>query len=150
MGPMRHFFFVLIVVLEGFFFILPKVIGIRQGSSYDHIVNGSTEIIVVGDSVAFGYGLESSESWPSILFEQLKEQNIKISVRNRAVSGNGTTEMERERHTIEKVSKQNKRPLVLVMMGHNDFIGHGWRSWSSQNSGENLSSINTNPTYETY
>ena len=43
-----------------------------------------------------------------------------------------------ERHTIEKVSKGNKRPLVLVMMGHNDFIGHGWRSWSSQNNGKYL------------
>ncbi len=134
-----------LVVLEGFFFILPKIIGIRQGSSYDHIVNGSTEIIVVGDSVAFGYGLESSESWPSVLFEQLKEQNIQVSVRNRAVSGNGTTEMGRERHTIEKVSKGNKRPLVLVMMGHNDFIGHGWRSWSSQNNGKNIPTSNTNP-----
>ena len=108
-------------------------------------VSAVSEIIVVGDSVAFGYGLEPGESWPSVLFEQLKEKKIQVSVRNRAVSGNGTMEMERERHTIEKVSKLNKRPLVLVMMGHNDFIGHGWRSWASQGNGTSVPSINTNP-----
>ena len=133
-----------LVVLEGFFHFTKKL------SVFDKVL--PTIILLMVQQrlslLAILLPLGMDLSLPrvgQVFFEQLKEQNIQVSVRNRAVSGNGTTEMGRERHTIEKVSKGNKRPLVLVMMGHNDFIGHGWRSWSSQNNGKNIPTSNTNP-----
>ena len=54
-----------------------------------------------------------------------------MSVYNRAVSGMDSSEMlQRERHTLNKISKDGKRPIALVMIGHNDLVSVGYRNWS--------------------
>lgn len=46
---------------------------------------GKRRILVVGDSVSFGWGVEGHESWPALLVGELEARGIKVEVLNAAV-----------------------------------------------------------------
>ena len=124
------FFFALL--LEGILALIPLVLGFQQRGAYEHILQGGTAIITLGDSVTYGYGLKTTESWPSQLEASLHTKGAQVSVINRAVSGMDSTEaVQREIRTIEEIAAKGTRPVVLVMLGHNDLAGPGWRQWSA-------------------
>ena len=122
---------VFLVALELILSFVPSWMGARQEGTYDHITSGGSALVALGDSVTFGYGVEAGESWPEQLYQQLGQRGTDISVYNRAVSGMDSNEMlQRERHTLNKISSEGKRPIALVMIGHNDLVSVGYRNWS--------------------
>lgn len=125
-------FFLFVLLLEGILALIPLVLGFQQRGAYDHILKGGTAIITLGDSVTYGYGLKPTESWPSQLERKLQSKGAHVSVINRAVSGMDSTEaVQREVKTIQDIANRGTRPVVLVMLGHNDLAGPGWRQWSA-------------------
>ncbi|MBF4694391.1 GDSL-type esterase/lipase family protein [Fusibacter ferrireducens] len=74
-------------------------------------------IVCIGDSLTFGYGVKASESWVSVLSVKLGMKII-----NKGVPGNTTTEM--KNRFIKDVI--NCRPdKVLIMGGTNDLFLKG-------------------------
>ena len=120
-----------LLLVEAVLMMLPSWMGHQQKEAYKEILGGQTALLALGDSVTFGYGVEQGESWPEQLFQQLEARSAPLSVYNRAVSGMDSKEMtQRELHTITSIAQKGQRPVALVMIGHNDLVGVGYRSWS--------------------
>jgi lysophospholipase L1-like esterase len=112
--------------------LVPRLLGVRQEGQYDGILGGGTVLYCLGDSVTFGSGVEKHESWPAQLGQQLAERGARIQVVNQGVSGMDTKViLQRERHNVEEAAAKGTRPVALMMAGHNDLIGLGWREWKA-------------------
>ena len=125
-------FFVFLLILEGLLSLTPLILGFSQRGAYDQILKGGSTIICLGDSVTYGYGLEPEESWPKQLESSIQKKGAQVSVINRAVSGMDSTEaLQREARIIQDIASKGSRPVVLLMIGHNDLAGQGWRQWKA-------------------
>ena len=51
---------------------------------------GNNSILIYGDSISAGYGMERESQWSESLKTLLSERGFKISVHNRSVSGETT------------------------------------------------------------
>ena len=126
-----------LLLVEGLLATIPFALGFQQRGRYDQILQGGTTIVCLGDSVTYGYGLAPHESWPARLQSSLREAGAQITVINRAVAG---TDSQEARTTnlpeIQKLTEKTPRVIVLLMIGHNDLAGAGWRKWSSKSEAE--------------
>lgn len=86
-------------------------------------------VLVIGDSLSAGYGIDSKQSWVSLLEERLKEKNI--SVINASISGDTTAG---GRTRLPKLLEQHQPSWVLIELGAND----GMRGLSLKSMRENL------------
>ena len=91
-------------------------------------------IVVFGDSLSAGYGIEIKESWSSLLQSRLKEQGYKHEVINASISGE-TTEGGATR--IDSVLKKFSPVLVILELGGND----GLRGFPPERIKKNLEKI---------
>ena len=91
-------------------------------------------IVVFGDSLSAGYGIEIKESWSSLLQSRLKEQGYKHEVINASISGE-TTEGGATR--IDSVLKKFSPVLVILELGGND----GLRGFPPERIRKNLEKI---------
>ncbi|HJT79603.1 MAG TPA: arylesterase [Chthoniobacterales bacterium] len=73
-------------------------------------------ILVFGDSLSEGYLLRSSETWPMVLVEKLRDAGLRFEVVNASQSGGTTT------GGLARLSAQLKRPvdIFIVQLGIND------------------------------
>ena len=62
----------------------PSIIAARSDSS------GMKRILVLGDSLSAGFGLKSSQAWPALITDKLREAGLSFEVTNASQSG-GTT-----------------------------------------------------------
>jgi len=77
-------------------------------------------ILVVGDSVAAGYGLPVEQSFPSVLESMLRKDGHAVQIINAGVSGDTTAEG-RARLAAYFPPKAPSRPdIVIVALGAND------------------------------
>lgn len=111
-----------VLVGIGFFVMTQKQeVTVRQSVVEDDslVVTGNPfTIIAFGDSLTAGYGVELSESYPSILETKLQEANFQAKVINMGVSGE-TTSMALERITF---IKEQMPDVVLLGIGANDML----------------------------
>lgn len=90
-------------------------------------------IIAFGDSLTAGYGIPLTESYPSLLQEELQKKNKNILVVNMGVSGETTTGgLDRVNFVISQ-----KPSIILLGLGANDML----RSSSPAIAKENLRKI---------
>ena len=87
-------------------------------------------IVAFGDSLTAGYGVSLAESYPTILEQKLREENISAKVINMGVSGE-TTDIALER--LDFVNDQNP-DIILLGLGANDML----RSLPPENAKANL------------
>jgi len=73
-------------------------------------------LVVVGDSVAFGYGLPPGEGWGARLGPALSARGVATAVRVNAFPGADLTD------TARQLVPCGPGVLYLAMLGHNDFI----------------------------
>ena len=71
-------------------------------------------MILIGDSLTFGYGIDKSESWA---YRLNKEYNINLL--NRAINGSTSTDM-LSRFTVDVIYKNPN--IIFIMAGTNDFL----------------------------
>jgi len=82
-------------------------------------------IATLGDSVTFGFGLPREAAWPAALQRWLDERHLACKVINRAAGGSKVG------HVVERDAAwlghlpSTARPLVLLMVGHNDLLAWG-------------------------
>lgn len=99
------------------------------GNSLNNIKNlqagAGDQIIVLGDSIASGYGVSETESFPSILSRLLK-----LPIVNRGVAGNSTADgLNRLQQDVLSASPW----LVIVELGGNDYLRRIPQSETEQN-----------------
>ena len=82
------------------------------------LINPATQTIVVfGDSLSAGYGLQPNESWVSLLQARLSQQKLAYNVINASISGE-TTSGGLARFT--EVLATHKPNIVILELGAND------------------------------
>jgi acyl-CoA thioesterase-1 len=91
-------------------------------------------IVIVGDSLSAAYGMEKSQSWPSLLQERLAEHGYSHHVLNSSIAGD-TTQGGATR--LPRLLDKNKPDVVILELGGND----GLRGLPIEVTGKNLSSM---------
>jgi len=101
-----------------FLFISPLIaFGVLSGCSPKKIKNidsTGTSIVCFGDSITFGYGVPSEESYPAALAKM-----VDIPVINEGVDGDTTPKAILR---LEKAVLSRNPKLVIVELGGNDFL----------------------------
>lgn len=101
---------------------------------FSHASFATSNILIVGDSLSAGYGIQLHESWPALLQTQLTEQNFPYKVHNASIGGQTSSEGVRQ---IDQLLALTKPKLVILELGAND----GLRGLSISEMRNNLQSI---------
>ena len=94
--------------------------------------HAAKNILIFGDSLSAGYGLDVKESWPYLLQQELNNRNFKIM--NASISGETSLG---GRQRIARLLKQYHPAIVIVELGAND----GLRGFSTSDIEDNLNEI---------
>jgi len=90
-------------------------------------------IVILGDSIAAGYGVELSESFPSLLQERIDDKKLPYQIVNAGVSGDTTASGVRRMPWLLK----RKMDVLVIELGGND----GLRGITSTETKSNLEKI---------
>jgi acyl-CoA thioesterase-1 len=91
-------------------------------------------ILVLGDSLSAGYGIDVKDGWVSLLKKRLEKQGYNYRVINASISGD-TTRGARER--LDKELKTSRPEIGIIELGGND----GLRGLSLEEMRSNLAGI---------
>jgi lysophospholipase L1-like esterase len=97
--------------------------GPRSGSAASHPPNEhprTQAILVLGDSLSAGYGLERREAYPALLWKKAADAGFNVMVMNAAVSG-GTTAGGLRR--LPGLLRRHHINVLVVELGINDLFG---------------------------
>lgn len=89
------------------------------------------EILVLGDSLSAGYGMQLAESWPSLLQQRLDGNGQRYRVRNASITGE-TTQGALGR--LPRLLERHPPAWVIIELGGND----GLRGFSLEVTRQNL------------
>ena len=95
---------------------------------------GGPVIVVLGDSLSAAYGMEISQSWPSLLQERLTENGYVHRVFNSSITGD-TTQGGLAR--LPRLLDKHQPDVVILELGGND----GLRGLPIEVTGNNLSAM---------
>lgn len=90
-------------------------------------------IVILGDSIAAGYGVEASESFPSLLQQRIDEKKLSYQIVNASVSGDTTASGARRMSWLLK----RQMDVLVIELGGND----GLRGISPIETQKNLEKI---------
>lgn len=91
-------------------------------------------VVILGDSLSAAYGMETSQSWPSLLQQRLIENGYVHRVFNSSITGE-TTQGGVAR--LPRLLDKNQPDVVILELGGND----GLRGLPIEVTGKNLSSM---------
>lgn len=94
-------------------------------------VMAQNRILIVGDSISAGFGLDSGQEWAALLQKKLQAEQLNYQVVNASISGDTTAG---GLARIEKLLAENKPQWVLIELGAND----GLRGLSPKEMKKNL------------
>ncbi len=77
----------------------------------------SQTILVLGDSISAGYGIEVTQGWVSLLQKKLVESNSQYSIINASISGETSAG---GLSRIDSILTSHKPDIVLLQLGAND------------------------------
>jgi acyl-CoA thioesterase-1 len=97
-------------------------------------VQAAKNILVFGDSLSAGYGIDTSDSWPGLLQQELDRSRSGFKVLNASISGETSLG---GRLRIAKLLEQYHPAIVIVELGAND----GLRGFSTADIESNLNDI---------
>lgn len=84
--------------------------------------HAKSTILILGDSLSAGYGLQPNESWVSLLEARLKENNLDYTVVNGSVSGATSTDgLQKLPNLLTTYHPQ----ILIVALGCNDGLRGG-------------------------
>lgn len=80
------------------------------------VTSAADNIVILGDSLTAGYGLDEAQAYPALLQKKIDEAGLKFQVINAGVSGDTTTD------GLNRVTWILKRPaaVFIVALGAND------------------------------
>jgi acyl-CoA thioesterase-1 len=91
-------------------------------------------ILIFGDSLSAGYGLDVTESWPGLLQQELDNNRSGFKITNASIGGETALG---GRQRINKLLEQYHPTIVIVELGAND----GLRGFSTADIEDNLNGI---------
>lgn len=91
-------------------------------------------LLVVGDSISAGYGLDVNRGWVALLQQRLHESGSSYQVVNASISGDTTAG---GRNRLPALLQQHKPALVVIELGGND----GLRGLSLEHMQTNLAAM---------
>ncbi|MGB4498335.1 MAG: arylesterase [Methylococcaceae bacterium] len=94
-------------------------------------VMAQNRILIVGDSISAGFGLDSGQEWAALLQKKLQAEQLNYQVVNASISGDTTAG---GLARIEKLLTENTPQWVLIELGAND----GLRGLSPKEMKKNL------------
>jgi acyl-CoA thioesterase-1 len=74
-------------------------------------------ILVIGDSLSAGYGIQINQSWPALLAKQLAAKRLDYSVANLSISGETTAG---GRARLDPALLEHQPAVVIIALGAND------------------------------
>lgn len=74
-------------------------------------------ILIIGDSLSAGYGIQIHESWPALLQTQLTDNQLPYNVHNASISGQTSSEGVRQTDQLLALTQPK---LVVIELGAND------------------------------
>lgn len=77
----------------------------------------SPVIIVLGDSISAGYGIEVDQGWVALLQDRLAQSHSNYSIRNESISGDTSAG---GLARIDRILAEHKPAVVLIELGAND------------------------------
>lgn len=98
------------------------------------VSQAAKNILVFGDSLSAGYGLDASDSWPNLLQQELERSRSGFKILNASISGETALG---GRLRLAKLLEQYKPAIVIVELGAND----GLRGFSTADIESNLNEI---------
>ncbi len=93
-----------------------------------------SKIVIIGDSLTAGYGLEPEEAYPALVQAKIDQHELNYEVVNAGISGDTTAAGLRR---IDWVLRGSQAEIVVVALGAND----GLRGVPIEQTRENLSAI---------
>lgn len=98
-------------------FIFAMVLGLL-GSAFGPLAVAADTVLVFGDSLSAGYGLQAGEEWPALLQQKLEAEKLgHYTVVNTSISGETTTGgLARFKKTFNKYMPA----IVILELGAND------------------------------
>ena len=98
------------------------------------IIAETKKLLILGDSISAGYGIDASANWVSLLQNEFDKENLNITLINSSVSGDTST----GGLSRIKTALRNFNPeFVLIELGGNDAL----RGYPPKNIENNLSEI---------
>ena len=98
------------------------------------IIAETRKLLILGDSISAGYGIDASANWVSLLQNEFDKENLNITLINSSVSGDTST----GGLSRIKTALRNFNPeFVLIELGGNDAL----RGYPPKNIENNLSEI---------
>jgi len=78
---------------------------------------GAGTLLVLGDSISAGFGLDTTKGWVALLQQRLKEEGYADQVVNASITGDTSAN---GRARLEPLLAANKPDLLIVELGGND------------------------------
>ena len=96
--------------------------------------NNNQTVLVIGDSLSAGYGVDEEQSWVALLKNRLNDEGYGYRVINASISGDTTGGGLRR---LPRALEQHEPGIVLIELGGND----GLRGYPIEKIRENLSGM---------
>lgn len=77
----------------------------------------SRNILILGDSLSAGYGIDVKESWPALIQQQLQQEKLNYKIHNASISGQTSAEGAAQ---IDQLLSLSKPSVVVLELGAND------------------------------
>lgn len=79
--------------------------------------NAAQTILIVGDSLSAGYGIDKTKSWPTLLSAQFSKNRQQVTIVNESISGETAAGAARR---IDALLEQYQPSVVIIELGAND------------------------------
>ena len=110
-SKIKSFNLYLLVVLT---ILLTVIVPVNSSNEFDSPAN---TIVILGDSLSAGYGVNIDSSWPSLLEKSIKNNNLDFQVINAGISGDTTSG---GLFRLPKLLSRHKPKIVVLELGGND------------------------------
>ena len=94
--------------------LLTLIVPVNSSNKIDSAAN---TIVILGDSLSAGYGVNIDSSWPSLLEKSIKINNLDFQVINAGISGDTTSG---GLFRLPKLLSKHKPKIVVLELGGND------------------------------
>ena len=120
------------MVFAAIFTVLP--LSLQAVASETNNNTDTKTIVIIGDSLSAGFGVEAEKTWAKLLQQRLKQQNYNYRVVNASITGD-TTRGGVSR--LPELLEREKPVIVIIELGGND----GLRGFSLKLIRKNLSKM---------
>jgi acyl-CoA thioesterase-1 len=110
-SKIKSFNVCLLVILA---ILLTLIIPVNSSNKIDSSAN---TIVVLGDSLSAGYGVEIESSWPSLFEKSISNNNLNFQVVNAGISGDTTSG---GLYRLPRLLSEHKPKIVILELGGND------------------------------